>query len=132
MSMYLLAPLIAWFIAQGAKYVLDLLHSRSPDKVVFLRSGDMPSAHSAVVISIGTVIALKDGLDSGLFGLAFVFALIVLYDAVNVRRSVGEQGQILAKLAPKAMFKQAKGHLLPEILVGSLIGLFAGYIVMSF
>ena len=131
MSDYLFAPLVAWVIAQGGKYVLDMIRSRSL-RAVFLRSGDMPSAHAALVMSITTVIALKNGIESGLFGLAAVFAVIVLYDAVNVRRSVGEQGRVLAKLAPKAVFKQSKGHLLSEIFVGSLIGIIAGYFVMSF
>jgi uncharacterized protein len=45
----------------------------------------MPSAHSAVVVSMTTAIALKYGMTSDLFAIAFAFTMIIIYDAINVR-----------------------------------------------
>lgn len=54
-------------------------------------SGNMPSAHSATTMSLTTLIGLSEGIDSVIFALA-ALAAVVMYDALMVRRSVGEQG----------------------------------------
>ena len=64
-SPYLVAVAVGWIIAQGAKYTTAAVKARSLH--VFDRlylSGNMPSAHSATVVSIATLIALRDGIDS--------------------------------------------------------------------
>jgi len=43
-------------------------------------------------------IARKLGFASPLFGLAFCFAIVVLYDAMGVRRAAGEQAKVLNKM----------------------------------
>jgi len=63
-----------------------------------IRTGGMPSSHSAMVSSLATGIALVEGVNSAVFDLAIVFALIVMYDASGVRRSVGIQAGILNKM----------------------------------
>jgi len=45
----------------------------------------MPSAHSAVVVSLTTAIALQHGIDSDFFAIAMSFTVIILYDAINIR-----------------------------------------------
>ena len=132
MSAYILAPLVAWLLAQGSKVVLYKLKGRSVRKTI-ASSGGMPSAHSALVVSVSVVIAVENGTQSPLFALAAVVALITLYDAVNVRRAVGEQGQVLKELAKnkKISFKRANGHTLPEVLAGIIVGIAAAWISLS-
>ena len=94
----------------------------------------MPSAHSATVTALVSVIGLKNGIDSGLFGLGFVFASVVMYDAMMVRRSSGKQGIILKKLiseinSPIKTPRFAKGHEPIEVLVGAVIGVAIGTVV---
>lgn len=135
LSPYLYAILAAWIIAQGAKYLIAVIKSRSLRHFRHLYiSGNMPSAHSASVLALTTMIALRDGMDSGLFGLAALFAAIVMYDAVMVRRSSGEQGIAIQALIKEqkskvAIPRAAKGHTPVEVIVGALLGTLIGAVV---
>ncbi|MGV9001991.1 MAG: divergent PAP2 family protein [Candidatus Saccharimonadaceae bacterium] len=135
LSPYIIAGGAGWVISQLSKYVVA---SMNVGKLASVRqlylSGHMPSAHSATVIAILTVIGLKDGIGSGLFGLALVFASVVLYDAMMVRRSSGEQGIAITGLIKESKSKVplprvAIGHTPLEVAVGSLIGLAVGVAV---
>lgn len=136
LSPYLIAPLAAWIVAQGAKYTLIAAKHRSFDHVRQLYlSGNMPSAHSATVISLATVVLMKDGFESDVFALAALLAAIVMYDSVMVRRSVGEQGAAiheLIRLQPKVSIRlprAAKGHEPLEVVAGALTGAIIGVVV---
>lgn len=136
LSPYILAAAFSWVAAQGLKYIFASIKGR---KLRSLRqlylSGSMPSAHSASVIALLVVVGLKDGVNSAVFGLALLFASVVMYDAVMVRRSSGEQGTALRglfhelKLDPVAPFRTAKGHTPKEVLGGAIVGLAVGLIV---
>ena len=137
LSPYLMTIITSWVFAQGAKYLIIAVKNRnfSGFRQLYL-SGNMPSAHSATVVSMATVIGLINGFDSALFGLALMVAGVVMYDAIMVRRSVGEQGlaiQELIKAAKNnervAIPRAAKGHTPLEVLVGALLGMFIGVVV---
>ncbi len=135
-SPYLLAALAAWVVAQGLKYIISSIKSKnlSSSRRQLYLSGGMPSAHSATVIALLVVIGYKDGIGSALFGLAALFAAIVMYDAVMVRRSSGEQGAalvalILAQKNKTILPRVAKGHSPAEVLVGAAVGLIVGVVV---
>ncbi|HEX7484346.1 MAG TPA: divergent PAP2 family protein [Candidatus Saccharimonadales bacterium] len=134
-SPYLIAIFLAWVTGQGAKYVILVAKHRSFNhfRQLYL-SGNMPSAHSATVVSVLTLIGLYEGLNSAIFGLAALVAGIVMYDAVMVRRSSGEQGAALQALIREQKSKvglprAAKGHTPLEVLVGALLGLAIGLVV---
>ena len=135
LSPYMIAIIAAWLTAQGAKYVLIAVTQRRFDHLRQLYlSGNMPSAHSATVTALATVIAMKDGIESGLFGLAGLLAAIVMYDAMMVRRSVGEQGVAVQELIRErkssvVLPRAAKGHTPVEVAVGALLGLLIGLVV---
>lgn len=126
-SPYILIPASAWLAAQLIKYALIGLKSKTFDYKLLYKSGDMPSSHSALVISLLTTVGVLQGIDSVYFGITWVFTAVVIYDAVNVRRAVGEQGRVLnellAKTAKGQSFYSAKGHTLLEVIVGSVLGL---------
>ncbi len=134
-SPYLWAVVAGWIVAQGAKYALIAIKTKDMSNLRQLYlSGNMPSAHSATAISLLAVIFLKDGVNSGLFGLAALFAAIVMYDAIMVRRSVGEQGKAIQELIKESGSKvklprAAKGHSPLEVAVGALIGTIVGSVV---
>jgi acid phosphatase family membrane protein YuiD len=80
------------------------------------------------------VIGLRDGFDSGLFGLGLLFALIVMYDAVKVRRSSGEQGRAIHQIIKESGSKvslprAAKGHTPIEVVFGTILGATIGVVV---
>jgi acid phosphatase family membrane protein YuiD len=135
-SPYIIAGLAGWLIAQSLKYVVASFKGGGLASFRKLYvSGNMPSAHSATIVAVLTVIGLVDGVGSGLFGFAFAMTTIVLYDAVMVRRSSGEQGESLTHLIKEQRSKVklprvAKGHTPIEVIVGSIIGLMVGIVVV--
>ena len=71
----------------------------------------MPSSHSAAVTSLCTAIAFERGLDSPLFAVATVFAVIVMFDATGVRFQAGQQAIIINQMRVdfQAFVDQTKG-----------------------
>ncbi|KAK1367336.1 hypothetical protein POM88_042897 [Heracleum sosnowskyi] len=65
------------------------------------RSGGFPSAHSSAVVATATSLGLERGFADSIFGLAVVYAGIVMYDAQGVRREVGNQAKVINKLSLK-------------------------------
>lgn len=134
-SPYLITIFVAWFGTHIIKYVIALIKNekRGFRSHLFI-SGGMPSSHSATVVSVAVIIALRDGVESGLFGLAVLVALIVMYDAVKVRRSSGEQGLALRQLIREQksdikLPRAAQGHTPVEVVVGAFVGALFGLVV---
>jgi len=61
-------------------------------------TGGMPSSHSAAVTSLITALGLEYGFASPLVAIATTFGVIVMFDAMAVRRQSGEQGILLSQL----------------------------------
>lgn len=134
-SPYLITIFIAWFGAHVIKYIVEYLKKEDRGfRLQLFASGGMPSSHSATVMSITTIIGLRDGIGSGLFGLAAMLALIVMYDSMKVRRSSGEQGKAICELIKEQKSdvkfpRVSKGHTPLEVALGALLGLLIGSIV---
>jgi hypothetical protein len=93
----------------------------------------MPSSHAAVVTSMTASVAFSEGLGSNLFAVSLLVALVVMRDAMGVRRAVGLQARglnILGKyLAERQDYehhhlKEIRGHAPLEVVVGALLGVF--------
>lgn len=95
---------ISWFSAQLIKTVLTFFRVRELRLERLIGSGGMPSSHSALVCSMMLAMAKLEGFDSPLFGLTFAFAMVVMYDAMGVRRAAGEQAKVLNKIIFSQMF----------------------------
>ncbi|MFH1542487.1 MAG: divergent PAP2 family protein [bacterium] len=89
---------ISWFLAQSIKVVIYWIRDKEFSLWHFFEAGGMPSAHSATVTALTLSILLTYGLQSPLFVISIVFALIVMYDATGVRRAAGKQAEILNKI----------------------------------
>lgn len=135
LSPYLLAGMLAWIIAQVLKYIVASIKARSTRQLRQLYlSGNMPSAHTATVVALATSIGLFEGIDGPLFALAATFAAVVMYDAVMVRRSSGEQGaallaffqEVKSKITPPRV---AKGHTPLEVIAGAGLGIAIAVVV---
>lgn len=132
---YLAVPVVAWIIAQGTKYIIDSTKAHTfKNTKSFRDSGRMPSAHSATTVSLALIIGLLDGFNTPLFALATIFSALTMYDAVKVRRVVGEHGTLLQKMVAKIVLNDtdlprvAEGHKPIEVFVGALIGAFVAVI----
>ena len=134
-SPYILAIVLGWAASQGSKYLVASLRGRTLRnfRQLYL-SGNMPSAHSATSMALVTVVSLRDGADSAIFGVALLAALIAMYDAMMVRRSVGEQGEAIQNLIKGTKLevllpRSAKGHTPLEVVVGAILGTIIGVVV---
>ena len=134
-SPYVVAIAVAWLLAHAIKYAIAKLRHQKLDFThqLFI-SGGMPSSHAATSVAVWMVILLLDGPRSAVFGLATLVTLIVCYDAVKVRRSVGEQGAALQSLIRESkkdikMPRAAKGHTPVEVVAGAFLGLAVGFVV---
>ncbi len=130
----LIIPLCSWAIAQLLKVVIILIRKKQLDLRYLVGSGGMPSAHSALVTSLATSVALLEGLGSVAFGIATIFALIVIYDAAGVRRSVGQQSAVLNRIIRELRdrrpfvelgrdLREFVGHTQLQVIMGALLGI---------
>ncbi|MEK4087749.1 MULTISPECIES: divergent PAP2 family protein [Bacillus] len=98
MNFPLLASFAAIIFAQVVKVPIQFIVSKKLDWSLVTSTGGMPSSHSAAVTALSTGIALEQGLDSPLFAVAAIFAVITMFDATGVRRHAGEQATVINKL----------------------------------
>ncbi len=132
---YLISVVVAIAINKIIKLILAIAHKEKITMAVLVRSGDMPSDHSAAVSSVVTTIGLLNGLKSPVFGLGLCLALIVMYDAMNVRLSTGEQGLALNQLLKrhrKKLLDVPQGHEPLEVVMGAVVGLVASFMTFWF
>jgi acid phosphatase family membrane protein YuiD len=135
-SPYIVAVLAGFIASQLIKAIIAVTqHKNRGIRANMFVSGGMPSSHSTTVIAVWTTILLVDGVGSGLFGLASAVALVILYDAVKVRRSSGEQGVALIALLKEQRSavkvpRVAMGHTPVEVLAGAILGVLVGFVVV--
>ncbi|MGL4914268.1 MAG: divergent PAP2 family protein [Romboutsia sp.] len=102
-------------------------------------SGGMPSSHSSFVTSLATLVGMERGFASTDFAIVCVFALIIMYDATGVRRSVGKQAAILNQIVDDLhhkkqiehqKLKELVGHTPKEVLFGAILGIVIALILV--
>jgi uncharacterized protein len=137
---YLLAPIIAWAIAQVAKVSFSSLRLRRLNLRVLADPGGMPSSHSAIVMGLTTAIGKYAGLSSAPFAIALILSFVVMYDAAGVRRAAGRQAAVLNRLVQDLVhmrgvqeqeLRELLGHTPVEVLVGAVLGVVVGLIPWS-
>ena len=135
----LFAFILGWFLAQSGKLIGDIISRGRPLGFrefvdCFTRSGGMPSGHTASFVALTTYFGMQYGFMSGLFALSAAMTAIVVYDAVNVRYAVGEQGKLLNIIAESdhnkktRKMKVVEGHTIPQAIAGAILGIIIGII----
>ncbi len=128
----LVVSLIACFLSQGIKVVIDVIVHRKFNFRVFVSTGGMPSAHSALVGALATGIGQTMGWSSPEFAIACLFAIIVMYDAAGVRQAAGKQARILNQIMDEFLshedfneerLKELLGHTPIQVFVGLMLGI---------
>lgn len=128
MNLILLHCFFAWLCAQGMKVLLCYWnHSFKLERCV--GTGGMPSSHSSTVACLAASIAMQDGLSSSTFAIAFIFAFIVVYDALNLRYQCGLHAkEINRELHRPAQLNESLGHRMCEVSAGCMIGIIIAWI----
>ena len=124
---------IVWIIVQGIKVLLGVIREKRFNAKWLIGTGGMPSSHAAGATALAATCGLYTGFQSVEFALAFIFAMVTMFDAQGVRRSVGLQAAILNQMLDD-MYRKRKiesnrlieliGHTPLQVLVGAFLGLF--------
>ena len=134
---YIIVPFFTWVAIQIFKVIWDLVTTKKFNFKRVLGAGGMPSAHSAVVIALTTMVGRSQGTTSPMFGIALIFSLVVMYDATGVRREAGKQAHLLneiintpglSQVQVKEKLVEALGHTPIQVVVGALVGFIIGMI----
>jgi uncharacterized protein len=134
----LILPIAAAFIAQFSKFFIKNNHQKFNLKNIMSYSG-MPSGHSAMMISLATIVGLEEGIDSTIFAVTAIITAIIIRDALGLRRYLGEHGKILNVLVKDLKDDEVLdsryphllekiGHTPAQVIAGSLIGFFVSLI----
>ena len=133
LSPALVAACASFVLANVLKVLILTIKKRRPkarEIIQTIQGGGMPSSHSATVAGLTIAIGVVDGFGSSVFALAVIFSVIVMVDATQVRRAVGDQGEILQKLVDgKANPHKAIGHKPSEVAAGVVVGFVCGLLV---
>jgi hypothetical protein len=135
----LVVPISAWTIAQLIKVFITLMREKRLDLWFLLKSGGMPSSHTALVCALATTVAIIDGLNSITFAITAILAMVVMYDAAGVRQVVSQQSTILNRIVKDLMEKRPRteverdlrefiGHTPFQVIAGAALGIFVAWL----
>lgn len=129
-----MASVTGWLVAQILKTVIHMWFNRKFVAERLVGSGGMPSSHSATVCALVTAVGIEYGGGGFQFALASIFAIIVMYDAMGVRRETGIQAKVLnemmdmltnmgKQMSIEEKLKEFVGHTPLQVLMGALLGI---------
>ena len=135
----LVTALISSLSAQMIKVIIILVGKFIPERM--WGAGGMPSAHSATVCAMVVATGRYCGTHSTLFAIALIVSIIVMYDAMGVRRETGEQAKVLNRLLNEWMdqeseilpilgdkkLKEMVGHTPIQVVTGAAFGAVIGF-----
>ncbi len=130
----LICALTSFLIAQFLKVMIDWAVNRNFNFRRTFGMGGMPSSHTAFLVALTSMIALREGMGSTSFAIATAVTLVVVYDAMGVRLQTGKQSKVLNRMLHRMLvegrplgeadLQELIGHTPTEVFFGALIGLF--------
>lgn len=129
-----MASVSGWLVAQILKTIIHMWFNRKFVAERLVGSGGMPSSHSATVCALATAAGLEYGGGSFQFAMSAIFAIVVMYDAMGVRRETGIQAKVLnemmelftnmgKEMSVEDKLKEFVGHTPLQVLMGALLGI---------
>lgn len=137
----LISACAGWLTAQVLKALIDMWITGRFRPERLYGNGGMPSSHSATVCGLFTSAGLMYGLSSSEFGISFILAVVVMVDAVGVRRETGKQAKLLNMMMeedfwnfddPEAFqirLKEFVGHTPIQVFCGAILGILVAFIL---
>ncbi len=125
---------LGWMVAQVLKTIIHMILTKQFVAERMVGSGGMPSSHSATVCALATATGMECGAGSPEFAITIMLAIIVMYDAMGVRRETGKQGRVLnemleiftnmgKEISPEKKLKEFVGHTPLQVLMGAILGI---------
>ena len=124
-----------WLVAQILKTIIHLCFTKKFVAERLFGSGGMPSSHSSTVCALATATYFVYGSDSFEFAVCLILALVVMYDAIGVRRETGIQASLLNNIietfnemgrnefSTTDKLKEFVGHTPLQVLAGAILGI---------
>ena len=136
----LVCSVAGWRVAQVLKTIIDVVLNRSFNPERLFGAGGMPSSHSATVCALTTASGLKYGVGSFEFAISFVVAMVVMYDAMGVRRETGKQAKLLNSVFYETILnldgvflqdklKEYVGHTPLQVVAGAILGILIAVLI---
>jgi len=139
----IVAALLGWTVAQVSKTIIYFIVNKEFRLERMCGGGGMPSSHSATVCALATATGMMFGGGSIEFAITLAFAIIVMYDAMNVRMETGRQGKVLndmleifqnmgKNISPEERLKELVGHTPLQVLIGAATGIVIAVLVVNY
>ena len=130
----LMSAVAGWTLAHVLKTAIDWILNKNFNMERLVGSGGMPSSHSATVCGLTVAAGLRYGVGSFEFAVSFILGMIVMYDAMGVRRETGKQAKLLnsillenpLKLSGEVLQERLKeyvGHTPLQVFAGAILGI---------
>ncbi|MFH1771033.1 MAG: divergent PAP2 family protein [archaeon] len=131
----LLMIALAFVVTQTSKLIINYRKTGLWQFSSYLQNGGMPSSHTSTSIAMTTGLWLFDGLTY-YFIIAALFSIIVMNDAMKVRRETGDEARILNKVMEKENLvmhhlTERVGHTPVQVAVGFAVGVVCALIVYA-
>ncbi len=129
-----ISAVTGWFVAQVLKTLIHAMFSGQFVAERMVGSGGMPSSHSSTACALAAASCYKFGAGSFEFAITLILAIIVMYDAMGVRRETGIQAKLLndmmkifedmgrSELSAQDKLKEFIGHTPLQVLIGAILG----------
>lgn len=125
---------LGWLVAQALKTLIYLIINKKFVAERMVGGGGMPSSHSATVCALAASTGMRYGGGSFEFAIAAMFAIVVMYDAMGVRRETGIQAKVLnemielltnmgKEMSAEDKLKELVGHTPLQVLMGAILGI---------
>ena len=133
----LMNALLAWATAQILKFFIYLAVNRTIDWKRLTGDGGMPSGHSATVTALAVTSGLEYSCASPAFAVCVVLAILVMHDAMGVRREAGRHAKAINELLetlssqqePDVKLKEFLGHTPMQVCCGAVLGFAVAWIL---
>lgn len=134
------SAVLGWFTAQVLKTIIHMFLTRKFVAERMVGSGGMPSSHSATVCALATATGMVYGGGGFEFAIAVILAIVVMHDAMGVRRETGIQAKVInemleaftnmgKKMSAEEKLKEFVGHTPLQVLAGAILGILIAVLV---
>lgn len=139
-NQFFISAALGWLIAQVLKTIIHTALTKTFVAERMVGSGGMPSSHSSTVCALATSTYFQYGSSSFEFALASFFAIVVMYDAIGVRRETGIQAKVLNEMmdlfsnmgkgvSMEDKLKEFVGHTPLQVLAGAILGIAIAFVI---
>ena len=137
----LLVSATSWLVAGVLKVIVEIIVLKKLDPKRIFGAGGMPSSHTATVVALVYSTGYYLGLSNTSFAITVILAIIVIHDAMGVRRETGIQAKVLNQMVfdsdlfedlnLEKRLKEYIGHTPSQVLIGAIVGIIVSTIMVN-